>query len=39
MSILKPDIMSSDESGYEEGDEVILVRPLPWLSAEVIAFK
>ena len=31
-----PDIMSSDESGYEEGDEVILV---PWLSAEVIAFQ
>ena len=34
MSNLKPDIMSSGESGYEDGDEVILV---PWLSTEVRA--
>ena len=39
MGVLKPEAMSSDESGDNDGDEVILVHPLPWLSAEVTAFK
>ena len=37
MSVIKLEIMSSDESG--EDDEIIMVHPLPWLSAEVVAFK
>lgn len=39
MSVLKPEAMSSDESGDDDGDEVILVHSLPWLSAEVTADK
>ena len=31
--------MSSDESGIEEGDEVLILKPLPWESAEVAHFK
>ena len=38
-SILKIDIMSSDESDYEGDKEVIVSRPLPWLSANVVHFK
>ena len=33
------EVMSSDESGEDDGDEIIVVHPLPWLSAEVVAFK
>ena len=29
MSVLKPEAMSSDKSGDDDGDEVILVYPLP----------
>ena len=39
MSILKLDAMSSEESGEEEDDEVLIVHPIPWLSAEVVSFK
>ena len=39
MSVIKPEVMSSAESGEDDGEEVIIVRPLPWLSAEVTAFK
>ena len=39
MSVLKPEAMSSDESGDDDGDDIILIHPLPWLSAEVKLFK
>ena len=39
MSVMKLEVMSSDESGEDDGDEIIMVHPLPWLSAEVLAFK
>ena len=39
MIVIKPEVMSSAESGEDDGEEVIIVRPLPWLSAEVTAFK
>ena len=39
MSVIKPEVMSSAESGEDDGEEVIIVRPLPWLLAEVTAFK
>ncbi|CAI8036687.1 hypothetical protein GBAR_LOCUS20536, partial [Geodia barretti] len=39
MGVLKPEIMSSDESCCEDDDQFILVHPVPWLSAEVTAFK
>ena len=32
------EVMSSDQSG-DDGDEIIMVHPLLWLSAEVVAFK
>lgn len=38
-SIMKMEIMSSEESGEEDGDEVIILHPIPWLSAEITAFK
>ena len=31
--------MSSDESGMDEGNEVLIVKPLPWESEKVKAFK
>lgn len=31
--------MSSDESGDDEGNEVIVSHPLPWLSGSVVQFK
>ena len=31
--------MSSEESGIEDGEEVNIVRPLPWLSPSVAQFK
>lgn len=37
--VMKIEVMSSDESAVEEGDEVLIAHPLPWLSAEVVAFK
>ena len=33
------DLMSSDESVMEQGEEVITTRPLPWLAAPVTSFK
>ena len=38
---MTPQIMSSDESTIDEDDhdEVILIHPLPWLSATVANFK
>ena len=36
--IMKIDVMSSEESGEEGGEEVIVSRPLPWLSANVTQF-
>ena len=32
-------IMSSDESCTEEDQEVIMSKPLPWLSEKVVHFK
>ena len=31
--------MSSDESGEDDNEEVIVIHPLAWLSAEFVAFK
>ena len=39
MSVINSALMSSDSSGEDEGEEVIAVHPLPWLSADVAAFK
>lgn len=33
------EIMSSDESGTEDGNEVIITHPLPWLTTNVQHFK
>ena len=38
-AIMTSDLMSSDESGEEEGEEVLVVHPLPWLSHTVTRFK
>ena len=32
-------LMSSDSSGEDDGEDVIVVHPLPWISADMIAFK
>ena len=37
--IMKIEYMSSEESGVEDGEDVNVVRPLPWLSASVTQFK
>ena len=39
MKIINSTLMSSDSSGEEEGEEVIIVHPIPWLSADVVALK
>lgn len=39
LKVMKMEVMSSDESANEDGDEVLISHPLPWLSAEVVAFK
>ena len=31
--------MSSDESDTEDGEEILVVHPLPWLSEAVVQFK
>ena len=36
---MKIGYMSSEESGMEDGEEVNIVKPLPWLSASVAQFK
>ena len=38
MTIINSTLMSSDSSG-EEGEVVIIVHPIPWVSADVVAFK
>ena len=32
-SVLSMEFMSSEESAAEDGEEVIVVRPLPWRSS------
>jgi len=32
------DFMSSEESGTDDGEEIILTKPLPWLSSTVKNF-
>ena len=39
MSVMTPEVMSSAESAEDDGEEVILVHQLPWLTKEVAAFK
>ena len=39
MGIINAALVSSDSSGEEEGEEVIIVHPLPWISADVATFK
>ncbi len=39
LSIIRMEMMSSEESADDEGEDVIVIHPLPWLSAEVTAFK
>ena len=31
-------LMSSDSSGEDDGEEVLVVHPLPWISADMTAF-
>ena len=39
MSILKLETMSTDESDVEDGEEVLVVHPLPWLSETICDLK
>lgn len=39
LKLMKIEVMSSDESAEEDGEEVLIIHPLPWISAEVVAFK
>ena len=36
---MKIEFVSSDESGCDEGVDVIITKPLPWLSETVTVFK
>ena len=36
--VLKLELISSEESGYDDGDEVIYVKPLPWRSKQFSEF-
>jgi len=37
--VIKVPLMSSDSSGEDDGEDVIVVHPLPWISADVTTFK
>ena len=37
--IMTTDFMSSDESGTDNGEEVLISKPLPWESTVVMRFK
>jgi hypothetical protein len=39
LKAMKLEVMSSDESAEEDGEEILIVYPLPWLSVEGVAFK
>ena len=39
LGVLEMAVMSSDSSGEEDGEEVILVHPLSWISDDVKSFK
>ena len=39
MSVLKLEAMSSDESGEDEDEEILIIHPIPWLTADVVSFK
>lgn len=39
LSVLTMDFMSSDESANEDGNDVLVSRPLKWESASVTQFK
>ena len=39
LSVIHSSIISSDSSGEDEGEEVIIFYPLPWVSENVSAFK
>ena len=39
MSVLKLETMSTDESDVEDGEEVLVVHPLPWISETVCDLK
>ena len=38
-TIMTMDFMSSDESGVDDGNEVLMSKPLPWESPSVTLFK
>ena len=38
-TIMTMDFMSSDQSGVDDGNEVLLSKPLPWESPSVTLFK
>ena len=38
-AVICMETMSSDESCTENGDEILMVHPLPWLSPSVNSFK
>ena len=33
--VMTVEFISSEDNGYDEGNEVLIVRPLPWRSARV----
>ena len=39
MSVMRPEVMSSAEISEDDGEEVIVVHQLPWLTKEVAVFK
>ena len=39
MGVVNYVLMSSESSREEEGEEVIIVHPLPWISSDVGAFQ
>ena len=39
MSVFKLESMSTNESDVEDGEEVLVVHPLPWLSETVCELK
>ncbi len=39
LKVMTVELMSSEESDYDNNEEVIVVHPLPWLSDKVVNFK
>ena len=39
LGVMRPAFMSSDSSGEDDGEEVIIIHPLAWISSDVTLFK